>query len=231
MARISARDAARLTRLTAQGRQGAQSASPAPAAALAEATARAAEKGQGKARGCRARRVTRVREPLSAVTAERHEDGSVVLEFNGVLKPKERARRRGDGGGMFTPDETREAHRFLANLGRLAMRGASPIEGPVMAEVFIRVAPPTSWSKRRKDAALAGDILPDVKPDSDNFIKTLYDGLNKCVYKDDAQICLKIVLKMYGVRDGVRAVFRPMKALGASQPLPRSLGAPIVQGS
>ena len=48
---------------------------------------------------------------------------------------------------------------------------------------------PQSSGKRLKSSMLKNEVLPTKKPDSDNIIKIILDGLNGVCYHDDAQIC------------------------------------------
>jgi Holliday junction resolvase RusA-like endonuclease len=50
---------------------------------------------------------------------------------------------------------------------------------------------------------MAGDILPIVKPDADNIIKIICDGLNTVAYKDDKQIIDIYFTKKYSDRPRV----------------------------
>ena len=47
---------------------------------------------------------------------------------------------------------------------------------------------PSSWSKKKKQAALEGEFRPQTKPDVDNVSKILLDSLNEVAYDDDRQI-------------------------------------------
>lgn len=47
---------------------------------------------------------------------------------------------------------------------------------------------PKSWSKKKKEQALDGEIRPCVKCDIDNIEKICCDALNKIAFEDDKQI-------------------------------------------
>lgn len=63
---------------------------------------------------------------------------------------------------------------------------------------------PASYSKRKRVAALAGDLLPAKKPDADNVAKIIADALGGLAYIDDAQITDLSVMKRYGEQPEVR---------------------------
>jgi len=56
---------------------------------------------------------------------------------------------------------------------------------------------PKSKSKKAKKAMENGEIRPITKPDADNILKVVADGLNKIAYRDDAQVVDTQVRKFY----------------------------------
>ncbi|MNP83694.1 Endodeoxyribonuclease RusA [compost metagenome] len=67
-------------------------------------------------------------------------------------------------------------------------------------------------SKKRKAMAIAGELFPTKKPDMDNVIKAIYDGLNGVVWKDDVQVVDAFVRKRYGEVPGVHVRIVPLEA-------------------
>ena len=47
----------------------------------------------------------------------------------------------------------------------------------------------------------AGDIRPTKKPDIDNILKSLFDGLNKTAFSDDTQIISVEAEKYYAPQE------------------------------
>ena len=78
------------------------------------------------------------------------------------------------------------------------MKGKDPLEGPLYAKVVFVMPIRDSWTKKKKELALAGNLLPTGKPDLDNALKLLFDALNGIVYQDDSQICGIKAGKIYG---------------------------------
>ena len=76
------------------------------------------------------------------------------------------------------------------------MKGNPPLEQPLHVRVTARFPVPQSWSKRKRELALAGSLVPAKKPDPDNLLKAL-DALNEVVWRDDAQIVRAEVVKTY----------------------------------
>lgn len=111
---------------------------------------------------------------------------------------------------MFTPKKTAIYEGVIAMVANAAMFGRPLIEGPVMVELRIVMAVPQSKSKKWKAQALAGEVFPTKKPDMDNVIKAIYDGLNGVVWKDDVQVVDAFVRKRYGEVPGVHVHVVPL---------------------
>ena len=131
---------------------------------------------------------------------------SVAFTVPGEPQGKGRARVGTIGGHarMFTPPKTLAYEGLIAHAAQLAMRGAAPLDGDCRLEVDIICTVPASWSGKKRALALAGDIRPAKKPDSDNVIKAVCDGMNGVVWRDDVQAVEGSWRKVYGETPGVR---------------------------
>ena len=105
---------------------------------------------------------------------------------------------------MYTPDKTVRAEDRAALFARQAMGEQAPFDVPLEIVLTVRLPVPTSWSKKRHDRALAGQIRPTKRPDADNYLKLYADGMNGIVYRDDALIVEARVRKVFGASPGVR---------------------------
>lgn len=116
---------------------------------------------------------------------------------------------RGSFATVFTDKKTRDYENALKAAGIEAMAGRVHISEPVSAMVLAYMPVPESWSKKKRAAALAGDILPTTGIDLDNVCKML-DGLNyhpprfkgdkekrPIIWANDAQIVALQARKMY----------------------------------
>ena len=74
-----------------------------------------------------------------------------------------------------------------------------PYGGPVELHVAMYVPVPKSWSQKKKTEALAEHptIMPTGRPDCDNVLKTIADGLSQVFIRDDAAICYATIFKRY----------------------------------
>lgn len=118
----------------------------------------------------------------------------VVITLPGPPRGKERPRFV--NGRAITAPNTRAFELGLGTVARAVMRSRMPLTGPLRLHIEARFAVPASWTKARRAAALAGEIVPTVKPDWDNIGKVT-DALNGIVWSDDAQVADGRVVKVY----------------------------------
>jgi Holliday junction resolvase RusA-like endonuclease len=113
-------------------------------------------------------------------------------------------------GHAFTPAATRKYESHLRLAAQEAMAGRAPLDGPVKVRVVAAFPVPASWSRRKRADALAGIIRPTVKPDADNLIKCVGDGLNAVIWRDDSQIVTASIAKIYSDRPALRIEIEPI---------------------
>lgn len=98
----------------------------------------------------------------------------------------------------YTPDSTKAYETTVRNS---YMNAAHPGErlhvGPVRVQIMAYYPIPKSWSKARKRAAVAGETVPEVKPDLDNLAKAILDALNGLAYEDDSSVTDLTIHKRY----------------------------------
>lgn len=109
-------------------------------------------------------------------------------------KGRPRISTRGGFARAFTPAKTVAYEGLIALAASDAMAGREPIAGPVMVVARAVFPIPASWSKRRKAEAR----WHVGKPDGDNVLKALGDGLNGIAWKDDSQVASMRLEKVYG---------------------------------
>jgi Holliday junction resolvase RusA-like endonuclease len=113
-------------------------------------------------------------------------------------EPQGKARARFGKSGVYTPAKTVAYEDAIGMLAKASMRGKEQLSGPLHVDMRAVVKIPRSWSVRKQQAALLGEIRPTSKPDIDNILKAIADGMNGIVYRDDAAIVSANVSKVYG---------------------------------
>lgn len=130
---------------------------------------------------------------------------AIAFTVPGEPQGKGRARvgKVGNHARMFTPAKTVAYEGLIAHAAAQAMRGAPPLLGACRLEVDIVCTVPASWSAKKRAQALAGQIQPAKKPDCDNVIKAVADGINGVVWRDDVQAVQGGWSKRYGETPGL----------------------------
>jgi len=128
----------------------------------------------------------------------------VVIELAGPPRGKGRGRAVStpSGARVFTDDKTRTYESQLRFAGQQEMRNTLPTALPVKVTVEARFQIAASWSRKKRAAALGGQIRPTSTPDADNLLKIL-DALNGIVWVDDRQIVEATVRKIYSEHPGL----------------------------
>ena len=118
-----------------------------------------------------------------------------TFEIPGEAVPKGRPRMT-KSGHAYTPRQTRDYEAWVRLCWRHAGQPMSLQPLQIRLEFYLPI--PKSFSKKQREAALAGVLLPAKKPDIDNLVKAVLDGLNGLAYRDDQQIVALEAAKGYG---------------------------------
>ena len=99
-------------------------------------------------------------------------------------------------GRKYLPAESREYQERIAKYAKLAMKGLPPIKELCYVEtLFVFAAPKKLAPRVAEHRALlerlnAGELLPRrFRPDGDNLISNVWDGIKGIVIEDDDLIC------------------------------------------
>lgn len=84
-----------------------------------------------------------------------------------------------------------------------AMEGHDRIDDPVFVEIEVFIEPVASTPRSRYGLMIAGRILPTKAPDLDNIIKSILDGCNGVVFRDDVLVVKILATKVYAARSRV----------------------------
>lgn len=80
--------------------------------------------------------------------------------------------------GTFIPKKSRQEMDALRAIARIAMAGREPFEGPVQLKVAAYMPIPPSWSRKKRAAALAGELHPVGPIDVTNIVKLIEDAIH-----------------------------------------------------
>ena len=112
----------------------------------------------------------------------------------------------------YTPAKTRNYESQIKAAAQKAMQGRELIGGPVKLYIAAIFEPPASWPKWKREAATEGDITTTGKPDLDNIVKAVKDGMNGAVWCDDSQVAYIDASKLYG--ETAQVIIRALPVYG-----------------
>lgn len=118
----------------------------------------------------------------------------MFFEIKGQPQGKGRPRFT-KSGYAFTPKATKEYENLIAEAYRSF--GGQLMDGyiSVRIEAFYKI--PKATTKEKRGMIAKGLLKPAVKPDIDNVIKAVLDGLNGVAYHDDNQVIYLTAEKYY----------------------------------
>lgn len=124
-----------------------------------------------------------------------------VPQVSGKGRP--RFARQGTFVKTYTDAKTLTYEKSIQTYAKKAMGSTSPLIGAVAAYLHIGIPIPPSYSKTRQKACINGDERPTKKPDIDNIVKAVLDGMNGIVYLDDKQVVDLHLTKVYSSKEGI----------------------------
>jgi Holliday junction resolvase RusA-like endonuclease len=124
----------------------------------------------------------------------------IMFTIYGEPVPKGRPRfsTRGKFPVAYTPEKTKNYESEVAMMAKAAMGASEPLEGALEAFIYVTFAVPASYSKKRTEACLSGQEKHTKKPDMDNVVKYVIDGMDKIVFENDSQFTSIHATKVYG---------------------------------
>lgn len=121
----------------------------------------------------------------------------VNFVIQGKVQAKQRPRFNRYSGKTYTPNETIAYENWVKTCYLEKYKDKELMEKPLRVTIKAYFEIPKSTSKKRKQQMMDNEILPMVKPDTDNIAKGVLDSLNGIAYKDDKQVVELIVNKFY----------------------------------
>lgn len=125
---------------------------------------------------------------------------TVTVPGDPVAKGRPRFTRT---GRSYTPAKTEKFENLVRLAYSLQQPDRKPADGPIELTVRAYFRIPTSWSKKKQAEAATEQMKKISKPDLDNCLKAVQDGLNGVAWKDDAQVADTHTSKRYSTRPRV----------------------------
>jgi Holliday junction resolvase RusA-like endonuclease len=125
---------------------------------------------------------------------------SIMFTVYGTPTPKGRPRfsTRGKFPVAYTPEKTKTYETEVGMMAKAAMGASEALEGALEAFIYVTFPVPASYSKKRTEACLNDTEKHTKRPDLDNVIKAVIDGMDKIVFNNDSQITSIHSTKVYG---------------------------------
>lgn len=133
------------------------------------------------------------------------------LTYRGRIQAQQRPRmavRKNKGKSYATVYEAKESRDFKSSVHYMAQKvlessGLKPyaVECRLVLVAYIKM--PNSFSKKKKEEALTGQLFPTRKPDIDNVLKSVMDAVNGVFYDDDKLVAEVRASKRYANHDGL----------------------------
>jgi Holliday junction resolvase RusA-like endonuclease len=125
-----------------------------------------------------------------------------------VAKGRPRFSTRGKFPVAYTPEKTKTYESEVGMMAKVAMGASEALKGALEAFIYITFPIPPSYSKKRTEACLNDSEKHTKRPDLDNVVKAIIDGMSEIVFLNDSQITSIHATKVYGQVAKVEVVVR-----------------------
>jgi len=125
-----------------------------------------------------------------------------------VAKGRPRFSTRGKFPVAYTPEKTKTYETEVGMMAKAAMGASKALEGALEAFIYVTFPVPPSYSKKRNEACLNDTEKHTKRPDLDNVVKAVIDGMDKIVFGNDSQITSIYATKVYGTVAKVEILVR-----------------------
>jgi Holliday junction resolvase RusA-like endonuclease len=125
-----------------------------------------------------------------------------------IAKGRPRFSTRGKFPVAYTPEKTKNYESDVGMMAKAAIGASEPLEGALEAFIYVTFPVPASYSKKRTEACLSDSEKHTKKPDLDNVVKSVIDGMDKIVFENDSQITSIHATKVYGEVAKVEVIVR-----------------------
>ena len=113
-----------------------------------------------------------------------------------VAQGRPRATTTNGQARLYDPEKSRDYKQYV-RLAAVEHKPATPLSGEIELVVDVYRPIPKSMPKYKRKLAIAGKLRPITKPDVDNYVKGIKDGLSGVIWQDDKQVVSMTVRKWY----------------------------------
>ena len=124
-------------------------------------------------------------------------DGKIIKIFMLAITPTAQMRPRFSRHGVAYKAATQKLNEKKLDELLRVFAPKSPINAPVSVEVDCLMPIPKSATKRSREAMTGYFELPVKKPDLDNCVKQILDGMTRCGFWTDDQLVCEIHARKY----------------------------------
>lgn len=144
------------------------------------------------------------------------------ITYRGKVQAQQRPRGRAMTGKngktfvhMYDPQQSSDFKGKLHILSLLELDkvGGEPIAEACKVKLTVFMPIPESYSKKKKEQIFLGLLYPTRKPDVDNLLKSVLDGVNGVLLKDDRFVVEAQVCKRYADHEGLALRLETMDEL------------------
>lgn len=137
-----------------------------------------------------------------------------MIKFTVPGKPVPQGRPRvTHTGHVYYPKESQDYRELVRETAKIRMEGRERLAGPVGVMIEFELQSPPSWTKKKTKAAYDG-VWHTSKPDIDNMIKAILDGINGICIDDDSQVAMLTAFKRYGDNPGASVTIIDLREAG-----------------
>ena len=123
------------------------------------------------------------------ITTERRKVMKLTITGEPVAAGRPRFSSRGGFAKAYDPKKSRDYKKMIKKQAMQQLPSDyEPFDCPIEVDIKIYRSIQKSVSNKEYARRLSNDVRPTVKPDADNYIKIILDGLNGLVWLDDNQI-------------------------------------------
>ncbi|MEC2070323.1 RusA family crossover junction endodeoxyribonuclease [Alkalihalophilus marmarensis] len=97
---------------------------------------------------------------------------------------------------VYDPAKSKDFKQYV-KLVASQYKPPQPLEGEINLVVKVFKSIPKSMAKYKQEMARNGELRPTTKPDVDNYVKGVKDGMNGIIWRDDSQVVSLTVGKWY----------------------------------